>query len=80
MNYAAILKSLRPFLLALPLLLAGGCHKPEPDEPEAVPLPAELKSYTLFEPGTYWIYQDSASQRLDSVWVVSIERSVFRKG
>jgi hypothetical protein len=49
-------------------------------EPEAVPLPAELKAYTLFQPGTYWIYQDSASQQLDSVWVVSTERSVYRLG
>lgn len=59
--------------------VAAACHKPAP-EPEAVPLPAELKSYTLFEPGTYWIYRDSATRQLDSVWVVSTEKEIFKLG
>ncbi|WP_375418705.1 hypothetical protein [uncultured Hymenobacter sp.] len=71
------LRVLAACLLLSPLLLSVGCEKPRP-EPEAVPLPAELKSYTLFQPGTHWIYQDSASQQLDSVWVVSAEVSVLR--
>ncbi len=61
----------------LALLCATACQKPEP-EPEAVPLPAGLKSYVFFYPGTYWVYQDSASLRLDSVWVVSTDTSVVR--
>lgn len=65
-------------LLVIPLL-ATTCHKPEP-EPEAVPLPAELKAYTRFLPGTYWIYQDSVTGRLDSTWVVSLKDSVSRMG
>ena len=65
-------------LFLLLALLATACHKPEPDEPTAVPLPAELKSYTLFQPGTYWVYQDSASLQLDSVWVVSTDTNVLR--
>ena len=65
-------------LLCLSLLLPLACKKAPPPEPEAVPLPAELKSYTLFQPGTYWIYQDSTSRQVDSVWVVSAEVSVVR--
>ena len=66
--------------LGLPLLLLLGvsCEKPEP-EPDAVPLPAELKAYVLFQPGTHWVYRDSATQQLDSVWVVSTERQEFRR-
>ncbi|MBW3372892.1 hypothetical protein KYK31_02825 [Hymenobacter norwichensis] len=68
------------FLVSLVLLLSStACHKERP-EPEAVPLPAELKSYTLFQPGTHWIYQDSATRQLDSVWVVSAEQTVHRLG
>lgn len=65
--------------VGLAIVACTACHKPAP-EPEAVPLPAELKSYTLFEPGTYWIYQDSATQQLDSVWVVDSKKEVFRLG
>ena len=70
-----------PLLWAsLTLLLTTACPRRSPEpEPEAVPLPAELKSYVMFQPGTYWIYQDSASRRLDSVWVVSTDTSVYRR-
>lgn len=67
-------------LSTLPLLLLLACYRREGPEPDAVPLPAELKAYTLFQPGTYWIYQDSASRRLDSVWVVSTDMSIYRSG
>lgn len=42
-------------------------------EPPTVPLPAEMAAYTLFQPGTHWVYQDSATGTLDSVWVVKTE-------
>ncbi|GAB2470179.1 hypothetical protein GCM10011375_40990 [Hymenobacter qilianensis] len=64
--------------LSLLLVVPFACKKPEP-EPEAMPLPTELKAYTLFEPGTYWIYQDSASRQLDSVWVTHREAFVTRR-
>jgi hypothetical protein len=65
--------------LSLLVLLTLSCNKPSP-EPDAVLLPAELKDYTLFQPGTYWIYLDSATQQLDSVWVVSTEMTESRLG
>ena len=53
----------RPALhLALLGLLTLSCEKPEP-EPDAVPLSAELKAYALFQPGTHWVYQDSATRQ-----------------
>jgi len=66
--------------LGLPLLLLLGvsCEKPLP-EPDAVPLPADLKAYVLFQPGTHWVYQDSATRQLDSVWVVSTEMGEYRR-
>lgn len=68
-------------LLCLPvtILLLTGCPKADP-EAEAISLPAELKEYSLFKPGTYWIYRDSASKQLDSVWVVTTEISILRQG
>ena len=48
--------------LALLGLLTLSCEKPEP-EPDAVPLSAELKAYALFQPGTHWVYQDSATRQ-----------------
>ena len=67
--------------LGLPLLLLLGvsCEKPLP-EPDAVPLPAELKAYVLFQPGTHWVYQDSATLQLDSVWVISTKLTEVRQG
>ncbi|RTQ45875.1 hypothetical protein EJV47_23890 [Hymenobacter gummosus] len=55
--------------LALLPLLAVQCRKEE--EAAVTPLPAGLQAYAYFLPGTYWIYRDSASGQLDSVWVTS---------
>jgi len=32
-------------------------------------MPHEMLDYGYFKPGTYWIYQDSVSGAIDSVWV-----------
>ncbi|MET4104848.1 hypothetical protein [Hymenobacter sp. UYP22] len=67
-------------ILGLAVVAVGAaCQKPAP-EPESVLLPAGLKAYTLFEPGTYWIYRDSVTRQLDSVWVVSTQKDILRIG
>lgn len=58
----------RTGIILLLALLAWQCRK---DEKPVTPLPAGLKAYAYFQPGTYWIYQDSATGRRDSVWVTS---------
>jgi hypothetical protein len=37
------------------------------------PVGAEIKAYGSFKPGTYWIYQDSTSHALDSVYVTRLD-------
>jgi len=36
----------------------------------------EAKAYAMFKPGTYWIYQDSASANLDSVYVTKLDTGI----
>src|SRR6185295_7587176 len=39
-------------------------------------IPQEVKDYSLFKPGTYWIYEDSASGALDSVYVYDLQMGI----
>jgi len=39
-------------------------------------LPSTIESYTYFKAGTYWIYQDSATSIMDSVYVTSANKGV----
>lgn len=39
-------------------------------------IPQEVKDYTLFKPGTYWIYEDSATGVLDSVYVYDLQTGI----
>ncbi len=58
--------------------LAGlvGCEKPERNVP-IVPIPREVKTYTVFKPGTWWVYQDSSSNIIDSVWVEKSDSTTY---
>ncbi len=61
-------------LLCAELLLTSSCIKepPAPAQtliPKERLLPEEAKAYIAFKPGTYWVYQDSATGARDSVWV-----------
>lgn len=37
---------------------------------------ASIKPYAIFKTGTYWVYQDSATYKLDSVWVYHYSETV----
>ncbi|MBS1636220.1 MAG: hypothetical protein JST26_09910 [Bacteroidetes bacterium] len=55
------------------MLVLTACQKCKKD-PEAKPnyhfeIPQELWDYGCFKPGTYWVYEDSISHIIDSVWV-----------
>lgn len=54
-------------------VLISSCGKDDEPDPATSPLyiPSEVKRYTFFWPGTYWIYKDSVSGIEDSVYVSS---------
>ena len=62
-----------PFLYFLGLNLLGilffsGCKKDQP-EPPVDYLPQDFKDWMCFKEGTYWVYQDSITGKLDSTIV-----------
>lgn len=69
-----IKSKLRLFLL-IPLaslvLLSARCRHCEPTAPVTLPFPEALKPYVDFGVGSYWIYEDSATGRLDSVVLIN---------
>ncbi|HLG02285.1 MAG TPA: hypothetical protein VI731_01740 [Bacteroidia bacterium] len=63
------------FLVAIAL---AGCRKdppppPQPPGPSEAQLVEEFKAYTFFKEGSYWVYEDSASGVLDSIFVYYTE-------
>ncbi|TLM94057.1 hypothetical protein [Hymenobacter jeollabukensis] len=62
------------FSLVLLGLLVVQCRKEE--EPHTALLPADFKALVRFEEGTYWVYQDSATQALDSAWVTRLNTGI----
>lgn len=58
------------------IILFCSCCKPEP-EPIVRLIPAEMKQYWNFKPGSYWIYEDSTSGAIDSVYVTEHENYTF---
>jgi hypothetical protein len=56
------------------LTLVFSCRE-KPDPPTYY-IPDAYKSYIAFQPGTYWVYEDSVSGVLDSVVVVNFYHSL----
>jgi len=69
-------------LLAIALLtLSLSCCKRDddaPSEPITLLAPQEVKDYVLFQPGTYWVYENSITQELDSVYVYETLNEITR--
>jgi hypothetical protein len=54
------------------VLILFSCRQEKPKPPSyTIVLSQTLKDYAYFRPGTYWIYEDSASHALDSVYVLN---------
>jgi len=55
------------------------CKKDKkPDEPGfSSPVNPDLYAYAYFKPGTYWVYQDSITEILDSVYVISSDSGTY---
>ncbi len=58
------------------------CKKkqPEPDKGFSSPVNTDLYAYAYFKPGTYWVYQDSISGILDSVYVTFANNGTYTNG
>ena len=70
----------RGVLILLASVLLCGCLKPRDTGPTKIVdrlIPAELKAYWDFQPGSYWVYQDSATGALDTVTVVDRQQVIF---
>ena len=66
-------------ILVLSTLFAG-CLNPRDTGPTKIVnrlIPADLKAYWDFHPGSYWIYEDSATGKLDTVTVVDRQQVIF---
>ena len=50
-------------------LTSSSCERPGDEMKETAYLSDSLKAYCDFQVGSYWIYQDSVSKKLDSVYV-----------
>jgi len=56
-------------LTMLAVFTFTGCKKKDDDNVGPLYIPQAVKDYSLFLPGTYWVYIDSVSGRVDSLVV-----------
>ena len=57
-------------------LTSSSCERPGDEMKETAYLSDSLKAYCDFQVGSYWIYQDSVSKELDSVYVYMRNREI----
>ncbi len=65
---------MKNLLLLFPILLLltfSSCFKPNEDGRETAYLPEDFKSYTVFNEGTWWVYEEVFSGERDSSFVFS---------
>jgi len=72
---------LRQHIIAINILaILSSCYKelPKPGSSgtEYHLIPQTVLDYTYFKQGTYWVYQDSATGKLDSQWVAASSRGL----
>jgi hypothetical protein len=68
---------LRLLIPAALLLLLGACRHKQA-QPETIYVDSATRQHFLFKPGSYWIYKDSVSGRVDSCYVTKLDSSVGR--
>ena len=72
------------YILFISICLTG-CQKckkkqPEPDSGFSSPVNTDLYAYAYFKPGTYWVYEDSISGILDSVYITYANNGTYTNG
>ncbi len=70
------------FFISLCLTACQKCKKkqPEPDPGFNSAVSTDLYDYAYFKPGTYWVYQDSISGILDSIYVTYANKGTYTNG
>mgnify|MGYP001548385849 CR=1 FL=1 len=70
------------YFISLCLTACQKCKKkqPEPDPGFNSAVSTDLYDYAYFKPGTYWIYQDSISGILDSVYITFANKGTYTNG
>jgi hypothetical protein len=64
--------------LCISLTACKKCKKdPNPDPGYSAPMQRDLYAYAFFQPGTYWVYEDSVSHIIDSVYVIYADSSTY---
>jgi hypothetical protein len=59
------------------MLFAGACRHKQA-QPEYIYVDSATRQHFAFKPGSYWIYKDSVSGRVDSCYVTKLDSSVGR--
>ena len=72
------------YILFISICLTG-CQKckkkqPEPETGFSSSVNTDLYAYAYFKPGTYWVYQDSISGILDSVYITYANNGTYTNG
>lgn len=56
------------FLLIAVVLLTGACIKKEKEYPTYY-FGQEYRDYVIYKPGSYWIYEEAATEKIDSIYL-----------
>lgn len=68
-------------LISVCLTACQKCKKqPKPELGYSGPVNHDLYAYAYFKPGTYWVYQDSISGILDSVYITYANSGTYTNG
>jgi hypothetical protein len=65
-------------ILAIICCIAADCGK-DNDKPTYY-MPQDFKDYVMYPVGSYWIYEDSVSGDIDSIYLLSYETYIFETG
>ena len=76
------MKNLLVILISSVIIICSSCVKdisPKVLIEKEVKVSSSLKEWALFKAGTYWIYRDSISNNIDSIYVTSVVTSSIKQ-
>ena len=72
-----MIKAVKYIFLLVASLFILSCHKDNPTPPALRLIPAELRAYWDFKPGTWWVYKNIANDSIDTIKVLSRYDTTF---